>query len=316
LVPDARVTLLGLLGIQLLHLGYIEQAREHLQQAYVLARERGQSMDRTVAIWLNALFEVRLAEAKRVAALADEMQTLVDGFSLAHTRATCRWFRAWADARTGQPLDGYRRIREAYEQNRQLGMVTGGGETLGYASEALLLADDCDAAEREPNEALEIVKVHGERVYFPQLFLIQAAIARARGHSAAAEVSARQVIAEARAQGAPWLELVALLYLCERDACRPKTGIRLPHSSTSFGKRAILPFSQERSRCSNAVRAAQTCPNRYREVGHGPVRAATPQRRVSCLTNILINSGARILSSSVDAAFEQQHRWKGRRKPS
>jgi DNA-binding winged helix-turn-helix (wHTH) protein/tetratricopeptide (TPR) repeat protein len=217
LVPDARVTLLGLLGIQLLHFGYIEQAREHLQQAYARARELGQPMDRTVAIWLNALFEVRLGEAERVAALADEMQALVDEFSLAHLRAACRWFRGWADARMGQPLEGYRRIREAYDENRQLGMLAGGSETLGYAAEALLLAGNYDAAEHELEEALEIVQAHGERVYLPQLFLIQAAIARARGQSAAAEASARQAIAEAQAQGAPWLELITLLDLCERD---------------------------------------------------------------------------------------------------
>jgi ATP/maltotriose-dependent transcriptional regulator MalT len=174
-------------------------------------------MDRTVAIWLNALFEVRLGEAHRVAALADEMQALVDEFSLVHLRAACHWFRGWADARMGQPLEGYRRIREAYDENKQLGMLAGGSETLGYAAEALLLAGNCDAAEHELEEALQIVKAHGERVYLPQLLLIQAAIARARGQSAAAEASARQAIAEARAQGAPWLELIALLELCERD---------------------------------------------------------------------------------------------------
>jgi tetratricopeptide (TPR) repeat protein len=124
-------------------------------------------MDRTVAIWLNALFEVRLGEAQRVAALADEMQALVDEFSLAHLRAACRWFRGWADARMGQPLEGYRRIREAYDENRQLGMLAGGSETLGYAAEALLLAGNYDAAEHELEEALEIVQAHGERVYLP-----------------------------------------------------------------------------------------------------------------------------------------------------
>jgi hypothetical protein len=56
---------------------------------------------------------------------------------------------------------------------------------------------------------------HAERVYLPQLFLIQAAIARGRGPSAVAHASARRAVAEARAQQAPWLELIALLELCE-----------------------------------------------------------------------------------------------------
>ena len=52
-------------------------------------------------------------------------------------------------------------------------------------------------------------------MYLPQLFLIQAAIAQARGESTAAHTSTRQALAEARAQEAPWLELMALLELCE-----------------------------------------------------------------------------------------------------
>ena len=143
LVPDARVTLLGLLGIQLLHLG-LHRAGARAPAVGVCpclrtsdSRWTGPSQSR-----LNALFEVRLGDAQRVAALADEMQALVDEFSLAHGRAACRWFRGWADARMGQPLEGYRRIRDASDQNIQLGMLAGGSETLGYAAEALLLAGD------------------------------------------------------------------------------------------------------------------------------------------------------------------------------
>ena len=89
-----------------------------------------------------------MGDAERVAALADEMHALVDEFALAHGRTACRWFRGWADARMGQPRDGYRRIREAYEDNTRLGMLAGGSETLGYAVEALLLAGDLDAAQK------------------------------------------------------------------------------------------------------------------------------------------------------------------------
>ena len=172
-------------------------------------------MARLVAIWCDALFEVRLGNTERVAALADEMQALVEEFALAQGRAACRWFRGWADARLGKPLEGYRRIREAYEENTRLGMLAGGSEILGYAAEALLLAGDWDAAEQQLQEALQLADKHGERVYLPQLFLIEAAIARARGESAGARASVRRAVAEARAQEAPWLELLALVELCE-----------------------------------------------------------------------------------------------------
>jgi ATP/maltotriose-dependent transcriptional regulator MalT len=179
-------------------------------------------MSRLVAIWFDALFEVRLGNAQRVAALADEMRALVEEFGLAHGRIGCRWFRGWADARLGEPRDGQRRIREAYEENTRLGMLAGGSEVLGYAAEASLLAGDLDAAQRQVDEALQVAKALEERVYLPQLFLIEAAIARARGEAAAARASVRRAVAEARAEEAPWLELMALLELCGHDGATAK----------------------------------------------------------------------------------------------
>jgi hypothetical protein len=99
-------------------------------------------------------------------------------------------------------------------------MFVAGSEKRAYAAEALLLARDWDAARDQIEEALRFANAHGERVYLPQLFLMQAALARAGGESAAAHASARQALAEARAQEAPWLELIALMDLCESDGAR------------------------------------------------------------------------------------------------
>ena len=104
-------------------------------------------MTRLVAAWQEALLEVRLGSADRVAALADEMQALVDEFSLAHGQTACQWFRGWAEARKGRPHEGHRLIREAYEHNTRLGMRAGASEVLGYAAEALLLAGDVEGAQ-------------------------------------------------------------------------------------------------------------------------------------------------------------------------
>ncbi|MET1084851.1 MAG: hypothetical protein ABWY12_17675 [Burkholderiales bacterium] len=78
-----------------------------------------------------------------------------------------------------------------------------------------MLAGDWDAAQHELDEALQVVNTHGERVYLPQLHLIDAAIARARGQSAVTHASVRRAVEAARAQEAPWLELMALVELCE-----------------------------------------------------------------------------------------------------
>jgi tetratricopeptide (TPR) repeat protein len=216
-LADPQVTLLGLLAIQELHLGLVRTARAHVQEAYERARQLRQPMAQLVAIWFYALFEVRLGNVEHVAALADEMHGLVDSFGLAQGRAASVWFRAWADARKGAPREAHRRIREAYEHNTRLGMLAGGSETLGYAAEALLLAGDLDEARGEVEEALEIARARGERIYLPQLLLIAGAIARALGESGDAQASGRRAVEEARRQEAPWLELMALTALCERE---------------------------------------------------------------------------------------------------
>jgi len=216
-VADLQVTLLAMLGVPLLHLGLVKQARARLQQAHAQADALRQPMSCLVAIWYDALCEVRLGNAERVAALADRMCALVDEFALAQGRIACQWFRGWADARMGKPREAYRQIRDAYEENTRLGMLAGGSEVRGYAAEALVLAGELDAAQHELEKGLEFANRHAERVYLPQLFLIEAAIARARGQSAAAHASVLRAIAEAREQEAPWLELITLLELCKTD---------------------------------------------------------------------------------------------------
>lgn len=245
-VADLQVTLLGLSAIEFVRLGLVEQGRARLERAHARAHQLKQPMSRLVAIWFDALFEVRLGNAQRVAALADEMRALVEDFALAHGRTGCRWFRGWADARLGEPREAYRQIRKAYEENTRLGMLAGGSEVLGYAAEALLLAGDLDAAQRQVDEAFQVAKTLEERVYLPQLFLIEGSIARARGESSAARVSVQRAVAEAQSQEAPWLELLARLELWQYDGAAAEDGQalaalvdRLPEAAdTNAAKRA------------------------------------------------------------------------------
>jgi DNA-binding winged helix-turn-helix (wHTH) protein len=214
---DPQVTLLGLLAIQLLELGLVETACARMQEARDHARRLGRPIVQLAAIWYNALFEVRRGDSGRVAALADEMHALVDKFALVQGRTACRWFRGWADARMGEPRDGYRRIRDAYEENARLGMLAGASEKRAYAVEALVLAGDWDAARHELEAVFRLADTLGERVYLPQLYLLEAAVARGRGEPAVARDAVRRAAQEARAREAPWLELIALLELCEHD---------------------------------------------------------------------------------------------------
>jgi DNA-binding winged helix-turn-helix (wHTH) protein len=212
-VPQAM--LLGLLAVQLFHLGLLRQARARLREAHARAQEQRQPMAQLVVLWFDALLEVRLGNAQRVAKLAQETAALVEEFGLAQGRAAAQFFRGWAQARQGEGRAGHALVREAYGANTATGMRAGGTEVLGYAAEALLRAGDPEGAARELGEALQLVESQAERVYLPQLLLIEADIARARRQEAAADASLRRALAEARAQEAPWHELVVLVELCE-----------------------------------------------------------------------------------------------------
>lgn len=217
-VADPQVTLLGMLAIELVRSGLVRQARTQVQKAQARARELRQPMTQLVATWQEALLEVRLGNTERVGTLADEMRELVEAFSLAQGKAACLWFRGWADASNGEPREGYRRIRDAYQENAKLGMRSGASEVLGYAVHALLLAGDIEAAQAELAAALQVALELAERVYLPQLLLLEATIFRLRGHASQAIDSVRRAIEEARAQEAPWFELLALVELCEHHA--------------------------------------------------------------------------------------------------
>lgn len=218
---DPQVTLLGMLAIDLVRCGQVQQGRDYIQQAYARSRSLRQPMTRLVAAWQEALLEVRLGNADRLTVLADEMRALVDEFSLTQGRTACRWFRGWAEAHLGRPREGHRLIHEAYEENTRVGMRIGASEVLGYAVEALLLAGDLEAAQAQVREALRVGEELGERVYLPQLLMLEAAIARARGSTDAAAVAVRRALEEARTQQAPWLELPALVDVCEHHDATP-----------------------------------------------------------------------------------------------
>ena len=88
---------------------------------------------------------------------------------------------------------------------------------LGWDSEPVRQSarlGDYAAAQAELEEALRVGEELGERVYLPQLLLLEAAVARGQGRLDAGSAAVRHAVEESRAQEAPWLELLALVELC------------------------------------------------------------------------------------------------------
>lgn len=224
---DPQVTLLGMQAIDLARSGRLTACRAQMQRARARAAALRQPITRLTAAWYDALLEVRLGDVDRVAAAADEMQALVDEFALEQGRAASQCFGGWAAARSGRPREGCGLICEAFERNARLGLRAGSSEVLGYAAEALLLAGDADAAKAQVGEALQIAAELGEQVYLPQLLLLEAAIGWAQDRADTGAACARRSVEAARAQEAPWVELAALVDLCERGAATAEERLAL-----------------------------------------------------------------------------------------
>jgi hypothetical protein len=90
-------------------------------------------------------------------------------------------------------------------------MLAGTSEVLGYAAEALVLAQDWDGAREQLRRALDMSAHTAERAYLPQLHLLQARIDAAHGDEAAKQAALDAALQAAREQDAVWLVLMALV---------------------------------------------------------------------------------------------------------
>ncbi|HKS56914.1 MAG TPA: AAA family ATPase [Steroidobacteraceae bacterium] len=214
-VADPVVVMRANLAIPLMHLGYIDQARAQMDAAVMRARQRGELMGRTIALWCAAMFEMRMRRPERVAEHAQALRKVVEEHAIGQAYGPSRWIAGWADAYRGDPQEGLRLIIEGFEHNKRLGMVSGGSEVLGYAVEAAVLAKDWDAAQNYLDQARELGRRYGERILYNYHFLLQSFIDSGRGDMAAARRSLESGLAEARSQGSLWMEIRLLAQVCE-----------------------------------------------------------------------------------------------------
>ena len=213
-VADPIIVLKVNLAIPLMHVGYLDQARAHMDAALIRARQHGELMGRTIALWCAAMFEMRMQRPDRVAEHAQALCKLVDDHAIGQAQGPSRWIRGWAEAYLGSPQEGLRLILEGFEYNRRVGMVSGGSEVLGYAVEALMLAQDWDGAQAQLDAARELGQRFGERILYMYHHMLQSRIHIGRGDIAAARRSLERGTAEARSQGSLWMEIRLLTLLC------------------------------------------------------------------------------------------------------
>jgi len=213
---DPGVLILCVLALDAVHLGLVDEGRARLAAARERARDLRAFLPQMVALWIDGLMEVLLGNPARVAEISEQLRALAEEHALGGPHAEHLWFGGWAQAHLGNPSAGYRLIREGHELRVRLGMRARACEVLSYAAEALASAGDWAGARKELQEAMQCADAKSERGYLPQWLVLDARIANALGESKRASESIRQAIAEARAQEAPWDEMIALTALCER----------------------------------------------------------------------------------------------------
>lgn len=247
-VVDPGVTMHSALAIPLLHRGLPDQARARIGIARERARRLGQPMGHMVALWFNCMLEARMQNVTMVASLAAELSKVVEDGALAQGKAPSRWFRGWAEALLGSPLNGHQLIMDAYERNTRLGMFAGSGEVLYYAAEAMLLAGDLAAAETHLEAATQLARRLSERVYLTQILTLQARIAHARNDERGMRAALRDALTEARRQQSPWLELNVLVALHDVGQAQATDTAALAEVYRGFSEGHDLPvYAKARS---------------------------------------------------------------------
>lgn len=217
-VVDPRAALLANIAVPLMAVGRCDDARTCLTQAHARAKEVGQPTAQMLALWGDGMTNVRAEEPMKVIECATVLSRVVAHSMLTQGDGPARWLRGWALSQAGKPIEGHKLIREGYEAHAKLGMYAGNTETLGYAAESLVLAEDWKYAERQVEEALELAQRIHEHVSTPYLLRLRARIAAGQGSHDRVRGILNEALTVARRQNAPFEELKCLYWMVKLKA--------------------------------------------------------------------------------------------------
>jgi DNA-binding winged helix-turn-helix (wHTH) protein/tetratricopeptide (TPR) repeat protein len=198
--------------------GLFDQAREQSARAVAIGDALGQPLAQSLARWRAGMLEVRLGNPQKVIEHAAAIEIIVARTTVGQADGPSRYLRGWAMAQQGNPHEGLVKIRDGLARHLKIGMQASSTEVMGYAAEALLLAEDWHGAEKELAAAFARARELEEQVYVPVLLMLQARLSQGRGDSAAAYKWLTEAVQLARKQEAPGFELKAACALVEHPA--------------------------------------------------------------------------------------------------
>lgn len=218
---DPAVSMKARLGQTLSHLGLVDQALLQIQAARLGAERSGQPNAQRLVLIFEGFFAVRTEDPERALAVAEGIYRITVDHGIVQAEGPALWLRGWALARLGNPDEGWQLIRDGYACDLRLGVMRGRSGVLGYVAEASILAGQWQRARAELDEALALAERMGERIWLPDLWLLEARIAQGLGELEAADSALRRAWQEAQRQQAGWLVLVVLAALCVSAGASP-----------------------------------------------------------------------------------------------
>ncbi len=261
---DPGVHMGARLGSSLLMLGYVDQARTRIEKTLTRACALGNPMAIAIAATDSGVLAIALNDPETAAAHAVTLKQIADTHCTAPADANGRLIAGWVRAQQGEPEAGLEMILEGLRIRRAMGTAFGHTLFRRCAAEACIIAGRFEQAQQQIVQALELAQRIGERWYLPDLHLLQSRIEVGLGKTEIARASIHAAIGEARAQAALWMELSALVALCElenasaadRDELRGAYGRLEDGFDTTVGQRAremLIEHLPELDDCQSAA---------------------------------------------------------------
>ena len=205
------------------HLGYPEQARQHLDAALTRAQELAHPFTLTQVLYCATIFALLRREVQVARERAEALITLATAQGFPFQLAGGMLCRGRVLIEQGRQEEGMRQIRQSLAAHRATGAEAGQPYALAFLARAYGQDGQGHKGQQVLDEALTLVHRTGERCYEAELYRLKGELLlqggkRSKAHGAEqqvaeAEQSFRQALAVARRQQAKSLELRAVMSL-------------------------------------------------------------------------------------------------------
>lgn len=217
-VMDPGASLHARLARVLSHQGIVNLAMSQSAAAVSRAEAIGQPYGLMYALVQAGIVELRFGRPERALQHGESLANMVSVHAVVEGEPFANWLRGCALSQLGQIEVGVDLLTRGHQALLQQGRIGAGCcAVIGYAIDPLLRMGQPAEAQARLDDALVLARRIGERAYLPDLLILEARLAAARGDGTGATRSLLDARHEAREQGALWLELEALVALCERE---------------------------------------------------------------------------------------------------